>query len=322
MDPSSLMGRVTELGRLDEALRTLDERGTALLVVGEPGIGKTALITEAARRARDRGMLVLTSSGLLSEAHLPYAGLHQLFRPVLTAAEELPGPQRVALLGAFGQVDEAVSDPAGVALAALSLLRDRSWDAPVVVVAEEVPWLDRATVEVLTFAANKIEDDRILLIASCRDNAEIVGDARFEELRVEGLDEGSSQAIVDAQAPALDARLRERLLAEANGNPLALVELAVAWGEHPAGTRIEHNVPLTGRLRDAFSERISTLPGACQQLLLIAAVNDGDALAEALRAAEILGGGPVSASQPTPWPVESFSHSRTSRVAWRFSEVR
>ena len=102
MDPSSLMGRVTELERLDGALRTLDEHGAALLVVGEPGIGKTALITEVARRARERGMFVLTSAGLLSEAHLPYAGLHQLLRPVLTAAEELPGPQRAALLGAVG----------------------------------------------------------------------------------------------------------------------------------------------------------------------------------------------------------------------------
>ena len=80
MDPSSLAGRVTGLGRLDEALRTLDEHGTALLVVGEPGIGKTALITEAPRLARDHGMLVLASSGLLSEANLPHAGLHQLFR--------------------------------------------------------------------------------------------------------------------------------------------------------------------------------------------------------------------------------------------------
>jgi len=130
VDPSSLAGRVTELGRLDEALRTLDERGTALLVVGEPGIGQTALITEAARLARDRGMLVLASSGLLSEANLPHAGLHQLFRPVLRHAEELPGPQRAALLGAFRQVDEAVNDPVGVALAALSLLRDRSWESP------------------------------------------------------------------------------------------------------------------------------------------------------------------------------------------------
>jgi hypothetical protein len=91
---SFLVGRATELERLDEALQMLDERGTALLVVGEPGIGKTALLTEAARRAHDRGMLVLTSFGLLSEAHLPYAGLHQLFRPVLRYAERsqtLPG---------------------------------------------------------------------------------------------------------------------------------------------------------------------------------------------------------------------------------------
>jgi DNA-binding CsgD family transcriptional regulator len=300
VSPSSLIGRRAELERLDEALRTIDERGTAVLVVGEPGIGKTALITEAARLARDRGMLVLAASGLLSEAHLPYAGLHQLLRPVLKAAEELPGPQRAALLGAFGQVDEPVTDPAAVAMAALSLLRDRSWQAPVVVAAEDVHWLDRATVEVLTFVANKIQDDRIVLIASCRDNAEIVGDPRFAELRVEGLDEDSSRAIVAAYAPALDSRLRERLLAEANGNPLALVELAVAWGALPAGTPIEHNVPLTGRLKDAFSERISALPDACQQVLLIAAVNDSDSVAEALAAAEILGAGPVSVGELEP----------------------
>jgi DNA-binding CsgD family transcriptional regulator len=288
-----LVGRTAELGRLDRALRALDKRGTALLVVGEPGIGKTALITAAARLARERGMLVLSSSGLLSEAHLPYAGLHQLLRPVLRHADDLPGPQSAALLGAFGQVDAAVSDPVAVALAALSLLREQSWQAPLVVLAEDVHWLDRATMDVLMFAAGKIEDDRILLIASCRDNAEIAGDARFEELRVEGLPPDDAQAVVDAHVPALDTRLRERLLAEANGNPLALVELAVAWGALPPGAAVERNVPLTGRLRDAFGERISALDDLCQQILVIAAVNDGDSLAETLAAAAILAGRPV-----------------------------
>jgi predicted ATPase len=247
VDPFPLIGRTRELERLDQALQALDDHGSALLIVGEPGIGKTALITQAAGRARGRGMLVLASSGLPSEAQLPYAGLHQLLRPVLRSAGDLPGPQRGALLGAFGQADQAVTDPMAVALAALNLLRDRSWEAPLVVIAEDVQWLDPATAEVLTFVANKIEDDRILLIASCRDNAELAGDTRFEEIRVDGLDEDSSRAVVDAHLPALDPRLREQVLAQANGNPLALVELSAAWSSRPADSPVEHDIPLTGR---------------------------------------------------------------------------
>ena len=322
MGSSSLVGRTAELGRLDGALRALDEHGTAVLVVGEPGIGKTALIMETARLAREYGMLVLTSSGVLSEAHLPYAGLHQLLRPVLRHADALPGPQSAALLGAFGHLDAAVNDPVSVALAALSLLRDRSWQAPVVVIAEDVHWLDPATVEVLTFAANKIGDDRILLVASCRDNAEIVGDPRFEELQLDGLDPGSARAVVDAHAPALDPRLRDRLLAEANGNPLALVELAVAWGTLPADAAIEHNVPLTGRLADAFGERIAALPEVCQQALLIAAVNDGDSVAEALAGAGILAGRPVFADELGPAAAARLIELDGQQIRFRHALVR
>ncbi|HKA03963.1 MAG TPA: AAA family ATPase, partial [Acidimicrobiales bacterium] len=321
-DVAPLVGRTTELDRIDLALDTVDERGTALLVLGEPGIGKSAIVAEAAERGRSRGMTVYAAFGLDSEAHLPYAGLHQLLHPALRHLDELPSPQRTALLGAFGHIDSAVSDPMAVSLAAVSLLRDRSWETPVLVIAEDLHWMDRATLDVLTFLARRTESDRIVVVASSRDEIVSFGAVGFENIELEGLDPESSRRVVDRYSPGLPTHLRERLLAEANGNPLALVELSVAWSELAPGTLIEHNVPLTGRLRDAFSERIRALLEMTQRVLLVAALNGNDSLAETLAAAEILTGVPTSGNELKPATDARLVEVDGDEICFRHALVR
>src|SRR5919109_4565012 len=226
-----LVGRVEERRLLTALLDDVGRRGHALVLRGEPGIGKSRLLSEAERTARERGMAVLTTAGVQSEAHLPFAGLHQLLRPVRDRAGELRDVQRAALDAAFGLTHEAAPERFRIAMAALDLVSDVATDSPLLLVVEDAHWLDRPTSDVLAFVARRIESDPILLLAAARDGyRSVLGEAGLPEHRVVGLDDATAAALLDASAPQLPAATRARVLREAAGNPLALLELPSAVG--------------------------------------------------------------------------------------------
>ena len=184
----------------------LDEvalRGAALVLHGEPGVGKSRLLSDTARAAGERGMTVLTTAGVQSEAHLPFAGLHQLLRPVRGRAAELPAVQRSALDAAFGLTLEPAPEHFRIAMAALDLVSDVATDAPLLLVAEDAQWLDRPTLDVLAFVARRIESDPIILLAATRDGyPSVLRDAGLPEREVCGLDEETAGALHRRGRPA------------------------------------------------------------------------------------------------------------------------
>jgi predicted ATPase len=157
----SIFGRERELARLDELIDGVRERGAALLVRGEAGIGKSTLLAATSRRAEAAGMQVLRTTGVQYEALLPFAGLHQLVLPVLGQTDRLPAPQQTALLAAFGMTEAAAPDRFLIALAVLELLSDAAERAPLLVVADDAQWLDRSTAGVLGFVARRVEHEPI-----------------------------------------------------------------------------------------------------------------------------------------------------------------
>src|SRR5919204_555282 len=140
-----LLGRDVERSLLTSLLDEVSIHGQALVLRGEPGVGKSRLLSAAASGARERGMSVLSTTGVQSEAHLPFAGLHQLLRPVRGRAGQLPPVQRAALDAAFGLTREVAPEPYRIAMAALDLVSEVASDAPVLVVVEDAQWLDRPT---------------------------------------------------------------------------------------------------------------------------------------------------------------------------------
>src|SRR4051794_36918959 len=163
-EATPLLGRLEERNLLTSLLDDVSTRGHALVLRGEPGIGKSRLLSEAARTARDRGMAVLRTTGVQSEAHLPFAGLHQLLRPVRSSIPALPTPQRAALLAAFGELDGDAPDLYLIALATLSLLAEVAASTPMLVLAEDAQWLDQPTCDVLAFVGRRLGSDRIVLL--------------------------------------------------------------------------------------------------------------------------------------------------------------
>jgi DNA-binding CsgD family transcriptional regulator len=287
-----LTGRIRERGALAGLLAEVGVRGAALVLRGEPGIGKSALLAETTRAGAGRGMLVLGTSGVQSEAGLAFAGLHQLLRPVLGYLGDLPPRQQAALGAAFGTADEAAAEPFLIALAALQLLSEAAARAPVVLAAEDAQWLDRPTAEVLAFIARRVESDSVLLLAAIRDGYRSpLLDAGLPELRLEGLGEQSARDLLDARHPRLASATRGRVAAEARGNPLALIELPAAL--HPrarAGTGVPGRLPLTPRLEQAFGARAAELDPVLRTLLLLAAADDSSAPAQVMKAAGLVAG--------------------------------
>ena len=290
-EAAPLVGRARDLNLLTALLDEVAMRGQALVLRGEPGIGKSRLLSATARRARERGMSVLTTTGVQSEAHLPFAGLHQLLRPVRARIAELPAAQRAALDAAFGLTQEVAPVPYRIAMAALDLVSEVATDAPLLLVVEDAQWLDRPTSEVLAFVARRIESDPIIMLAAARDGyPSVLGNAGLPEHRLGGLDDAAAGALLDAAVPELPLAARTRVLREAAGNPLALLELPAVAGGHEDEPWVSGGLPLTERLERAFATRVSELPEETRLLLLVAALNDSDSLTEILHAASLIAG--------------------------------
>ncbi|MEU1564110.1 AAA family ATPase [Streptomyces mirabilis] len=269
-----IVGRDHELAllsRLVDALTT--GRSGALLMTGGPGAGKSALLEAAARMARRSGVRVLRCRGSEGESGLPFAGLHQLLRPFLDLAEGLPARQRAALLGVFGLDDgtPTVSDPLLTSLGALTLLSDVAERGPLLLVIDDTHWLDLGTLDVLAFMARRLEGEPVALLLAARDTAVPAQlDRQVDRLTIEPLDPAAAGRLLDHQPRPPAGRARSRVLEQAAGVPLALVELARAVARDPAAAH-EDALPLTDRLEAIFAADLPELPSATRELLLFAA---------------------------------------------------
>src|SRR5260370_14142860 len=263
MGASRLVGRDAEMALLDKALAEAPEHGGALLVTGAAGIGKTSLLDAATTDARKRGYKVLVVTGLESEADLPYAGLPPLLQPVLPWAGALPGPQKDGLLTALGMRGGSPPEVFLVGLATLSLLDEVADERPLVVVADDVQWLDGAPSSVLSFVGRRLESTHILLVIGMRETVQTaLRSAQLPEIYVEPLSDTASADLLVSVAPDLDIQTRRLILNEALGNPLALLELPRALRLQGTDARegALRSIPLTDRLERTFSAQAGQLP--------------------------------------------------------------
>jgi DNA-binding CsgD family transcriptional regulator len=255
------------------------------LVTGEAGMGKTVLLEDAAGRARSAGTRVLGVTGRESESKLAFAGLHQLLRPVLSGAADLPGRQAQALLSALGlAADPVIPDPLLTGVAVLTLLSDLSERSPVLVVADDAQWLDRSSLDALGFAGSRLDAERIVLLVGARGPAPPAGfDRGFPELHLGPLSAADAGRLLDGQPRPPRGRDRAQVLAQAGGNPMALIELAKVVADDPAASRrwAAEPLPPTERLSAVITSRFAALPEQAQAALLLAAVADGPDLAAA-----------------------------------------
>src|ERR1700733_2507078 len=283
--PARLIGREAALARLRALVEPVLRASQVLLVTGEAGMGKTALLADAAGRAGSAGIRVLRVTGRESEAKLAFAGLHQLLRPVLSGAADLPDRQAQALLSALGlAADPVAPDPLLIGVAVLTLLSDLSEHSPVLVVADDAQWLDRSSLDALAFAGRRLDAERVVLLVGARGQAPPSGlDREFPELHLEPLSAADAGRLLDDQPRPPRGRARAQVLAQAGGNPMALIELAKVVADDPAASRRWPAEPLppTDRLSAVISSRFAALPERAQAALLLAAVADGPDLAAA-----------------------------------------
>jgi DNA-binding CsgD family transcriptional regulator len=299
----SLLGRDRELSVLAGLIGQIGERGGSMVVLGEPGVGKSALLRAAAGHGRAAGLQVLETTGVECEAQLPFAGLHQLLRPVLGSAAQLPDGQRHALDSAFGADAGCQPERFMIALATLNLLADAAARTPVLMVVDDTQWLDRPTQEVLAFVARRISADPIVVISGVRNGHDTAfASASLTELNVTGLDDASARDLLTRHAGDLSSADQERILKAARGNPLALIELPAALRTAAAAglELLPPVLPLTTRLERAFAARIADLPQTARDAVLLAAVDSADDLPEILAAASALSGQPVSVAMLGP----------------------
>src|SRR5271154_7050871 len=271
----TLVGRDKEMARLAELVSPPYEGSRALLLLGEPGMGKTALLAETVTRARSAGMRQLAATGRESEQDLAFSGLHQLLRPVLGRIGDLPPRQAAALRGAFALSGDAVPpDALLTGIAVLTLLSLASEDAPVLVTVDDAQWLDRASLDALTFAARRLDAERVVVLVSARGPSGFEPD--FPLLRMEPLPLTDGGRLLDSLPQPPRGRAREQVLAQAAGNPLALIELSRMVAADPDAVRrwATELLPLTSQLTAIMAVRYAALPGPARAGLLLPAAAD------------------------------------------------
>ena len=261
-----------------------------LVVRGEAGVGKTALLEYVAERAS--WCRIVRIAGVESEMELAFAGLHQLCAPILDGLDGLPGPQRDALRVAFGLHGGDTPDRFLVALAVLSLLADVAERQPLVCLVDDAQWLDRASAQTLAFVARRLQAERIAIVFAVREPHEVKEVTGLPELVVGGLADPDARWLLASAIPGrLDERVRDQIVAETRGNPLALLELT--RGSTPAelagGFGLPDARPLASRLEETFVQRVTALPRETQLLLLVAAAEPVGDVSLLWRAAQQLG---------------------------------
>ena len=287
--PESLPGRRSECELLGRLLTAVHEgHGGAVVVRGEPGVGKTALLDYVVKAATE--FRVARVVGVESELELPFAAIHQLCAPMLDRLPALPEPQRDALCTAFGLARGKAPDRFLIGLAVLSLLCGAAEQQPLLCVVDDAQWVDQASTHVFAFVARRLLADAVGLVFSTREASEDL--AGLEELVLEGLRDGDAHTVLGSLRDApLDKQVRDRVVAEAHGNPLALLEWH-RWltpAEVAGASTSPAALPLTGRIEQGFQRRIAQLPPPTQQFLLVAAAEAVGDPVLVWRAAEGLG---------------------------------
>jgi DNA-binding CsgD family transcriptional regulator len=266
-----LRGRREECAVLDALIeRARSGRSGVLLVRGEAGVGKTALLEYAVASASD--LSVLRAAGVESEMELAFAALHQLCAPLLDRLNRLPGPQRDALATTFGLNAGAVPDRFFVGLAVLGLLSEVAQERPMLCVVDDAQWLDKASAQTLAFVARRLLAESVVMLFAAREPSdETTG---LPELPLEGLRGADARSLLASVMPGrLDERIADQLLAETRGNPLALLELplGLSAAQLAGGFGLPGALSLQGRIEESFLVRLEALPGDTQRLLLVAA---------------------------------------------------
>jgi DNA-binding CsgD family transcriptional regulator/tetratricopeptide (TPR) repeat protein len=279
--PPVLLGRAGERQVLDQLLENVRGGQSAVLVIrGEAGVGKTALLHYCARQAS--GFRVARIAGVESEMELPFAGLHQLCAPMLDRLDALPEPQQTALRVALGMSSGAAPDRFLVGLAALSLLADVAAERPLLCFVDDAQWLDAASSQVLGFVARRLLAESVAIVFALRDPTDERELAGLPELALGGLADEDARALLAAVVPGrLDERVRDLLVAETRGNPLAILELprGLAPTQLPGGFGLQGAHALSGRIEESFQRRLEALPEGARLLLLVAAAEPvGDPL--------------------------------------------
>jgi DNA-binding CsgD family transcriptional regulator len=315
-----LLGRRGECQTLDlllEAVRGGESR--ALVLRGEAGVGKTALLQYAIESASQ--LRVVRAVGVESEMELAFAGLQQLCAPMLDRIERLPDPQRDALATAFGLRAGDTPDRFLVGLATLGLLSEVAGDRPLLCVVDDAHWLDRASAQALGLVARRLAAESVALVFAVRVPSAEQDLARLPELVVEGLHDGDARALLGSviRGP-LDDHVRDRIVAETRGNPLALLELprGLTPAELAGGFGLAHAPPLAGRIEDSFRRRLASLPARTRQLLLVAAAEPSGEPVLVWRAADRLGIGVAEATPAVAAGLLEFG----ARVRFRHPLVR
>jgi DNA-binding CsgD family transcriptional regulator len=286
-----LVGRYRERAVLDDVVEAVRRgAGRALVLSGEAGVGKSALLEHLVERAT--GCRVVRAAGVQSEAALPYAGLHQLCAPLLDRLDDLPEPQRAGLGAAFGMAPGSAVDRFRVALAVLGLLATVAEDGPLLCVVDDVQWWDRSSIQALAFVARRLKDAPIGVVLAVRDCDMVEELAGLPGLPVAGLATADARTLLQSviRSP-LDPRVQDRIVLEAGGNPLALLDLgrAVPAIESAGGYGPVMAPPVPRTIQDGYAQRLMTLSPDVRRLALVVAADPTGDPALVWRAAERLG---------------------------------
>jgi len=318
-----LVGRDRELSGIRSFLERAAHSGDAMLIIGEPGVGKTVLLDEAAQAASAARMSVLRAAGVQFEAEMPYSGLHQALLPLHERLAQLSAAHRAALNVALGFGDGPTPDRLLVSNATLDLLRRSSGERSAVLVVDDLPWLDRASASVLGFVARRLAGTRLGFLAACRTGEESFFErAGLPELELGPLDDEAARDLMTARFPTLAPTVQVRLLEEAEGNPLAVLELpaALSGPQRAAMDELPPVLPLTRRLEALFRSRVAGLSDRTRRLLLLVALDrTGDA-----RVLQAVGGSSkgledLAAAEEAGL---AFIDGRTHRLAFRHPMIR
>ena len=321
---TALTGRRAERTQLDQLVGQVARDGVsrALVIHGEAGVGKSALLDYAAAQAR--GCSVLRAGGVQSEMELAFAGLHQLCAPLLEQVGSLPAPQRQALQVAFGLSEGAPPERFVIGLAVLGLLSHAAAARPLICLVDDEQWLDRCSAQVLGFVARRLGAESVGMIFATRDPAP--DGERLAQLEVSGLSEAEAGELLDVVLTVpIDRRVRDQIIAETRGNPLALLELPreLTPTQLAGGFNLPGAMPISGRVEDSYRRRIEALPAETRSLLLLVAADPTGDPALMCRAAALLGippeaSGPASEARLAEFGTRPrFRHPLARSAAYR-----